>query len=313
MKLKTRHPFKWSALLLLILHLVAQGLVAYAEQKPDNRDKQLVVAFSPQSFYNVDPRDASGAARVWINNADHRLKSTTESKVIFFDTQLEMESALARNNIDILVSIAEEFIQMRDTYKLSPVLSTDYGKNFYDELLLLVHSDSTITGVEQLRGKCLRIEVGQKGTVPMKWLNTILMSKTSGSTREFFGSISEFPKASQTIMPVFFGKCDACIASRTSLETMTELNPQIGRKLRILERSPGFATGIISVRKDILNRRRDTMVEALRDINEDIKGKQVLTIFRINRLIPFRAEHLASLEKLLRGNRKSTRDRGRGN
>jgi ABC-type phosphate/phosphonate transport system substrate-binding protein len=303
MKVATRLTAGWIALLFLIIIGFTPALAVEAEKKAPDREKSLVVAFSPQSFFNVDPRDAIGAARVWIRQADRKLGNTPETTVLSFSSQSEVESALAGNEIDILVMIADEFINLRESFDLTPVLSTDYGKNFYDELLVLVRAESDISSVSQLRGKSLRIEGGQKGTIPIKWLQSLLHSKASSTPREFFGSISEFPKASQIITPVFFGQADACIASLTSFETMSELNPQLGRKLRILEKSPGFVTGIIAVRKGVQNRRRDALIDALRLMDGEPKGKQVLTIFRINRLVPFHAEHLASMEKLSRETR----------
>jgi phosphonate transport system substrate-binding protein len=295
----------WVTLLFLMITGFTSALAGEADKKSPDGEKPLVVAFTPQAFFNVDPRDAIGAARVWINNADRKMGNSTETTVLYLTTQPDVERALARNEVDILVAIADEFINLRDSFGLLPVLSTDYGKNFYDELLLLVRADSGISKVEQLRGKSLRIEGGQKGTIPMRWLKSLLEEKASTTPREFFGNISDFPKPNQTIMPVFFGQADSCIASRTSFETMAELNPQLSRKLKPLERSPGFATGIIAVRKLVQNRRRDALIDAIQDMDRDPKGRQVLTIFRINRLVPFRAEHMSSVEKLFKGQHSS--------
>ncbi len=303
MNVAARLTVEWVTLLFLIMAGYAPVLAVETDKKSSDREKPLVLAFTPRAFYNVDPRDAIGAARVWINNADRKLGNNPETSVMYHTTQSEVESALARNEIDILVAIADEFINLRDKFGLLPVLATDYGKNFYDELLLLVRMDSGISKLEQLRGKSLRIEGGQKGTIPMRWLQSLLEEKTPSSPREFFSNISDFPKASQTIMPVFFGQADACIASHFSFKTMTELNPQLGRKLKVLESSPGFVTGIIAVRKGVQNHRRDELIEALRNMDEDTKGRQVLTIFRINRLVPFRAEHIVSVERLFKGQR----------
>jgi ABC-type phosphate/phosphonate transport system substrate-binding protein len=310
MRGNTRLPFLWGTILLLLLCCCAISTAAETAQKSGAGEKPLVVAFTPQAFFNVDPRDAIGAVKVWINNADRKLGNNPETTVLYLKSQPEVENALAGNEVDILVSIADEFINLRDSFNLLPVLSTDYGRKFYDELLLLVRADSSITSIEQLRGKSLRMEGGQKGTIPMKWLYSLLNSSGITSPKEFFGSINEFPKANQIIMPVFFGQADACIASLTSFETMSELNPQLGKKLRILAKSPGFATGIISVRKVVKNRRRDELIEALRTMDGETKGKQVLTIFRINRLVPFRNEHLASVEKLFKELRGRMEPRG---
>jgi phosphonate transport system substrate-binding protein len=312
MRIKAGRPNGWGVLLLLLFLWAVDSTVSGADQKSGIVEKPLVVAFTPQAFFNVDPRDAIGAARVWINNADRRLGNNPETTVLYLTTQSEVESALSRNEVDILISIADEFINLREKFGLLPVLSTDYGKHFYDELLLLVRADSGISRTEQLRGKSLRIEGGQKGTIPLRWLKSLLEERTSSSPREFFGNISEFPKASQIITPVFFGQADSCIASLTSFEIMSELNPQLGKKLKILEKSPGFATGIIAVRKGFQNRRRDALIEALRDMERDPKGKQVLTIFRINRLVPFRGEHMASVERLFKGQRGNPEGVGHG-
>jgi len=45
------------------------------------------------------------------------------------------------------------------------------------------------------------------------------------------------------------------------------------------------------------------MLEILQDMHNDPKGKQLLTLFRINRLVPFRTEHLAAAEKVIREHR----------
>lgn len=271
-----------------------------------DENKPLVVGYSPLLFYNINPRDAIGLTKVWVQMVDRRLKFSGETSVVLFKDLRDAESAMAKNEVDIIVLIAEEFLTLRETVPLLPVLTADYGKHFYDELLLLVRDDRGITRVGQLRNKSLRIETGQKGSIPMQWLDTLLLASGSSDSRGFFSSVTEYPKATQTILPVFFGQADACLASLNSFDTLAELNPQLSRHLRILEKSPGFATGIIAVRKDVQNQRRDAMLEALLEMHTDPKGKQLLTLFRINRLIPFRAEHLAAVEKVLREHRGRT-------
>jgi phosphonate transport system substrate-binding protein len=299
---------------LAVLCSMAWCMIASAETSLrgfPGKDAPLVVGYSSQVFYNVDPRDAIGLSKVWLHLADSKLNNTRESNVVFYKDLYEIEKAQANAEVDILVLLPEEFISLRDRSQLLSVLSTDYGRHFYDELLLLVREDSGITRIGQLRGKHLRLESGQKGTTPMQWLDSYLGARSLPEAQQFFGSISAYPKVSQVIMPVFFGKADACLASRSSFETMAELNPQLGRQLRILERSPGFATGVIAVRKDILNPARDALVEILKDMHLDPKGRQLLTLFRINRLVSYKPEHLLSVEKVVRENRTRTESSAR--
>src|SRR5512138_423687 len=124
MKVNSLFTCIWSGFLLLLLLLCANTTSSGADQKPGTGEKPLVVAFTPQAFFNVDPRDAIGAAKVWINNADRRLGNNPETTVLYLTTQSEVEKALARNEVDILVSIADEFINLRDKFGLLPVLAT---------------------------------------------------------------------------------------------------------------------------------------------------------------------------------------------
>jgi phosphonate transport system substrate-binding protein len=276
---------------------------APSQAETARKSDSLVVGYSSQVFYNVDPRDVIGLTKVWASLADRKLKYSRETSVVIFKNLAEAENALERNEVDILVTIPDEFISLRGRAPLTPVLSTDYGKNFYVELLLLVRKDSGITRTSQLRGKTLRIETSQKGSIPLQWLDHFLMEQRYSGAREFFSSINMIPKASQVLMPVFFKQCDACLVSKNSYEVMSELNPQISRQMHILEKSPGFVSGIVSVRKDIRNPRRDAMLETLQDMHNDPQGKQLLTLFRINRLVPFMPEHLATAEKVIREHR----------
>jgi ABC-type phosphate/phosphonate transport system substrate-binding protein len=282
-------------------------IVGYASASANNqelaKDRPLVIGYSSKAFFNVDPRDAIGLSKVWINTADRVMGNRTPSNVVYFNDSDEMERALLANEVDIVVLIAQEYVHLQERVPLRPVLSADYGRHFYGELLLLVRNDSGISRVEQLRGKSIRIESGQRGSIPIQWLDSYLMARVASDSHSFFSAITEYSKASQVIMPLFFKQSDACLASKDSLETMSELNPQIGRALRILETSPGFATGLLAVRSDIRNPRRDALVKAIREIHNDPKGRQLLTIFRINRLVDFKVEHMATIEKTLKEHR----------
>jgi phosphonate transport system substrate-binding protein len=277
---------------------------------PD-RDNTLFFGYTPSVFYNVDPRDVIGLMDVWARMTEHKMNSGVKTVITIYKSTADAEKALRKNEVDVLVTIPEDFIRLRATYRLVPILSADYGSHFYNELLLLVRGDGGITGIEQLRGKSLIVDIGQQGSIPMKWLDSLLIARVSSNAMKSFSKISECTKANQAVMPVFFRQADACLVNRNHYETMVELNPQLGRQLRILEQSPGFVTGIIAIRKEVNTQTRDNLVTALQGIHTDPKGKQLMTLFRINRLVPFKPEHLVSVEKVLRERRGKTDSVGR--
>jgi ABC-type phosphate/phosphonate transport system substrate-binding protein len=284
--------------------LCPAGVTAATTAVPP-QERPLVIGYSTKVFFEVDPRDAIGLTKVWAQAADRAIRNAMPTSVVMFRDMDDMEKAMGAKQVDIAVLIAQDYVQLRGRLPVTPVLSADFGRNFYDVLQLLVRNDSGITRIEQLRGKTIKIESGQKGSLPSKWLDTFLLNRFSSNSHGFFSLVDETAKASQAIMPLFFSKIDACLVSKDSLETLAELNPQIGRTMRILETSPGFVTGIIAVHQDSGHPRREAMLHAIRDMHQEAKGRQLLTLFRINRLIEFKAEHLVSVDKVLKDARTS--------
>jgi len=78
---------------------------------------------------------------------------------------------------------------------------------------------------------------------------------------------------------------------------------QIGRELTVLVHSPGFATGVIAMRKAAGDQIRDAVIKALLEMHLDQRGKQIMTLFRIKRMIPFLPEHMVSVEKVIKKRR----------
>ncbi|TKB25525.1 phosphate/phosphite/phosphonate ABC transporter substrate-binding protein [Desulfopila sp. IMCC35006] len=263
------------------------------------RHNRYVYGYSAQLFYNVNQKDLTGLLKVFTRLTERKMKDPGETSLVVYDRVSDMEKALARNEVDILIMIPEDFVSLRAQYQLDPILSADYGDHFYNEILLLVRKDSGITDVGKLRGKSLLVDVGQQGTIPMKWLDSLLATRISSYAKGFFGNIREHAKSNQVITQVFFGKTDACLVSRNSFELSAELNPQLKNKLHILEKSPGFVTGIIAARKGLKKSTRDDIAKILAEMYTDPKGKQIMTLFRINRLVPCLPEHLISVEKLI--------------
>lgn len=293
------------ALLGCLVWCATSGAETARSGMPD-RENTVVFGYSSQLFYNVDPKDLTGLIDVFARMTERKMKHGVKTSVVMYDSLSATEKALSRNEVDILVMIPEEFARLRPIFRLEPIMSADYGDHFYNELLLLVREGSGVTEIGHLRGKSLLVDVGQQGTVPMKWFDSLLRARFSSNAKGFFGSINENIKSSKVIMPLFFGQVDACLVSRNSYEISAELNPQLRRKLRILERSPGFVTGIIATRKDLGKLKRDVIVKTLTEMYTDPKGKQIMTLFRINRLVPYKPEHLSSVEKIMRERREKT-------
>jgi hypothetical protein len=131
------------------------------------------------------------------------------------------------------------------------------------------------------------------------WLETELNQMKLPESETFFTAVQAADKPIRLVLPVFFGQAEACLVTESTYQTMVELNPQLGQKLRVLTRSPGIIKSLFCV-ADYLDphfvaetkKRMHTM-----HLSED--GQQLLMIFRLKRFFPFRPQDLEATERIL--------------
>ena len=92
---------------------------------------------------------------------------------------------------------------------------------------------SGITKLGGLAGRHLIILDSPQTLLVDAWLGVALAKE--GITGKSAVKVTRHTRAAQAVLPVFFGQADACVASKRTLETMFELNPQLAKKLKVVK------------------------------------------------------------------------------
>jgi len=153
---------------------------------------------------------------------------------------------------------------------------------------------ATISG---LRGKTLAIQTDCRADLGRMWIDVLLHESGLGPADRFFGSVSSVSTPSAAVLPVFFGKTGAAIVDRASFQVMNEMNPQIGSRLRVLAASSSLITGVMCVDKRQISYRADLM-QALRDLHQTADGRQILLVFKSDRMKPLSREDMEPVRTL---------------
>jgi ABC-type phosphate/phosphonate transport system substrate-binding protein len=308
------------ALLACALGLATRGMPAAEPSRPGPTSPPLVESIRPGGpdkvrlplpsfnlgFYGAvlaeaDLKDAKAAVKVWADMIMRRRKQAVESKAEIFESLAAMEAGLRAGRVDFVWFLPNDFIETRDRLPVVPIVVATPVRGEFDELYLLVRKDSGAKTIRDLRHKRIVVEMEHDGSLPMIWLETLLMREGAAERpARFFGSIRSTAKSSQVVLAVFFGQADACIASRNTIETMAELNPQVGKELGRIASSPPYATAVGCLRTDFYDRYESQIMDAMELLHSDPQGKQILTLFRRGKLIRFNESLLASVEALLR-------------
>lgn len=278
-------------------------LVVQASGK-ERADKNIIIVagYSFKLFYDVDINDARAASKVWLEIIAKRTSEKVDKAetLIFHDSQSIIDATKSKS-VDIVTLLPNEYIDLRTKIPVDPIFVADFGKTFYQHFILLTRTDTGINQLGDLKQKKLIIEGAIQDTPPSMWLDIILMKAGFKEAKDFLGSFKGAQKPSQTILPVFFRQADACIVNSNSFNTMVELNPQLGKELKIIAVSPEFISAIVALRKDF--EFKGYIHEALDSLHKDPQGKQLLMLFRVSKLVPFLPVYLETVEELLKEHR----------
>ena len=86
---------------------------------------------------------------------------------------------------------------------------------------------------------------------------------------------------------------------------MTELNPQIAKRLRIHAESPSLLRSVLCLSPQYVEKEKGFVKREGLRLNELPEGEQLITLLRMKKVVAFDSAYLTNLEKLLTPNSDS--------
>jgi ABC-type phosphate/phosphonate transport system substrate-binding protein len=285
----------------LLALMAFQLQLANLEAETAGENKEIFdVGFSAKLFSDVVVNDALAASKLWVGEIlREKVGEEMGLELFVFRHPEELIPVVANHRADLVVLEPEEYLAIAEFVDLQPLLMATKDEESTFEIVLLVRRDSEIEGVDDLRGKLLLVQGSYQSSVAHMWMKSIL-----GDQGVEVREARDVGRASQAILPVFFQQAHACVVPRDSFDLMVELNPQLGRALKVLVSSPRYARAVICMRASLIDDYKWLLEESLLELHSKPRGKQILTLFRIDRLVPFRAVDLAALAALVANHRE---------
>lgn len=306
---------KSKAVQLLNLGLILLSLTANLQGQIQEVSADLDsfrVMYSDAIFSEVDIRDARVAIELWTMELSKQLDIPLIPKTTIVTEMNTLIDAVLKGEVDMVAIQSIDYLRIRNRLELDPALIGIKGESYQEELVILVHQESRIRVLEDLKGLSISTPIGPgRNTIMHLWLETLLDRSFGIGIDSFFTELKHVMKPSQSILSVFFRQADACIVTRRSFDVMVELNPQVGRNLHVVVSSRGFVRYLFCFRKGCDARLRDTVTEAALSLESMTKGKQILTLFKLDRVIEYQPYHMENVIQLLDEHLSLKRGRGR--
>lgn len=242
------------------------------------------VAMSARMFGEINANDAKASIKAWVETVAKESDIATDPDPGILNGAAEIASALRSNLVDAASMTANEFADVSLEIPLAPIFVAVMGGRISEEYVLLARHDGDIQRVRDLGGRSLVLFQNPRTSLAGVWLDTLLLREGLKPAMEYCGQITQAAKLSKVVLPVFFRQSDACLVTRRGFATMSELNPQVAKQLKVVAFSTEVVPTVFCFRSNFNSPAKTRIFATLLDLHKTPAGQQVLTVFQSDRL-----------------------------
>jgi len=258
----------WLAVFCIPAFLAAQDTASRQEAAESIR-----IVLSPGSFAGVNHNDVLAAIKTWARVILKQQGVDMEVESRISDSPEELAEALRNGQTDAVSMPVDELLNL----KVMPeyVFLAIRKNSFTEQYIILVHRNSGINDVHDLRGRKILLYNNPRMCLAPAWVASI----TGLPKTESIG-MTRIDNISRTVLPVFFHQADACVVTAIGFEIACELNPQLLKDLRVLATSPEVVSSVFFFRPGYVSHVKDKLETAMLTLQETPAGQQLLMMFQ---------------------------------
>lgn len=264
--------------------LVLSAIAAFLPVCQAHPEEIVHMGFSRSIIGEINENDAMAALKMWSTQLVVRDDYPVSVQPKIYNDLGEIETAIKHNTVDLINLSAVDFFHLQHLLSHEQFIFAVYGGRLTVEYLLLVRKKSGFADIKDLEKAVLRVPKDARSTLAAIWLDVQLAKAGLPEAKQFFDKVVPVNKISEAVLPVFFGKTDACLVPRKGFNTMAELNPQISQQLRIVAASKGYIPGFLGFRKNYQSRIKGVIVKNIKNWHQTPAGYQILTMFQMDDL-----------------------------
>ena len=245
----------------------------------------LRLGFSQQVFEGRSENDLLAALKVWADTLFEQGGVRIDPAMAVFRSVDELAELLRSHRLDGVSLTLEDAVAMPEGLLAGPYLRDERGGDTHRRFVLLVRADGDIDQLADLRSQKVALFTGREASLTTTWLDAQLSQEGLPRSSELFGEMEAHRKISTAVLNVFFGQSSAGIVTEAGFRTMVDLNPQLGRSLRVLLTSPPFMPTLFCFSTDLAPTRREGLAEEFLGLTTWARGRQVLEVFQADRVV----------------------------
>ena len=292
-------PYNSGKIIQLIILLLISSTIGISQPHNNKiKSRPYRFIFSVNLFHNQKTEDALASTTILMNKIKKDKNIQEDFEIIICNTEKEILDEI-KTDFDFLLVTAVEMAAIKKSGRTKPMLINQTQNSTGFIYYLITHQDQDISSIKDLKKSNLSMLARSPNQVPSLWLDKILRDNKLPKKESFFSDISYDYKATNVVLSVFFKKITASIVSKASFDLLCELNPKILNQIKVIEKSEPLLFGVVFFDSKIKDKEREKLVyDTLISLDNDAYGKQLLNMFNVDRIVPFKDEYLQSFLKL---------------
>jgi hypothetical protein len=278
----------------IVLLLPVGGFAAVYDS--DKQKQILVMGGSAMGLRNATKQDAEIAFNTLLdeelNDPNFRIH------LVIYPTTQELYAAFDSGKLDGLFGSPLEYLGRANQLSEHVMALKFRGGGIKQSFVLVARRGEGNIQLPAFKNK--RLTLSKLQDLEALYLNTQLLRYQQPEISEFFSSRLEAKNANIALMDVFFDKSDITVVRQSEFQTAVELNPQLGKKLIILDQSVPFLPVLGSHRKELDNNKITTLMKRIESMSDAGTGNKLLSITQAVALVVTTREELNSVTDLLR-------------
>ncbi len=280
-----------------VVAILAFTTLAGHSEQPPRGARVIRYALTPAIIESANPSDVLAATQLWAGDLGRLVGEWDEAQASLIEGAAAAVLSMSAGTADVLAISTMEYLSVEHTLQAEPSLVYVFRDSAEHEYVLV--AGRTITTVRDLAGQRVAVVSGTRQLgLPDVWLDVLALEAGLPPKDQAF-QVRQAQKASQAILSVFFHQTDAAVVTRSAFESAVALNPQIGREVVVVAKSPELLPGLVCLRRSLDPGVRRRWVNEGTHLHENPRLRQTLMMLRVTRLAAWDPRYLETARALL--------------
>jgi ABC-type phosphate/phosphonate transport system substrate-binding protein len=238
------------------------------------------------------------AATVFLGRAVGKaVGAWSDAQAVMFQDTESVVRAMNSDAVDVMAASTIEFLSVERQLKGDPFLLYEMAGGVFQDYVLVARDG--INSVADLAGRRVAVfNPSPQRDLGDTWLDVLLMEAGLPDAGRALPQVKVMKRRSYGVTAAFFDQVDAAVEPRTSFETSVEMNPQIGKRLHVIAKTPALVQGLVCVRRSMSPDLRQRFLDAAVKMHESPQFRQTFVVMHVDRIVPFQARTIVNTRQL---------------